>query len=61
MSTSQVKRRASDDMLADIRGICREQHRVVAARQFEVVVLRARATAQRLEVEPDHAIAATRV
>jgi len=32
---------------------------VIAARQFEVVILRARSAAERLEIEPDHAVAAT--
>ena len=40
------------------RGNAGYQHRVIALSQFEIVVLRARPTAQRGEVEPDHPVSA---
>jgi hypothetical protein len=40
-----------------IFGNVREEHRVVAARDFEIVVLRARPAAQGAEIEPDHPMA----
>jgi hypothetical protein len=36
----------------------RDPYLVIAACQFQVVILRAWAAAQRLEVEPDHSVAA---